>query len=133
MSYKKIKTWEDACKVHGIDPTKLPTVSKLPKKFREWIIATYKLGVITEAINTSRGKIWTPNYFDANQTKYSPWFIIEATADKPSGSGFSYSSYDYWDTYSGVGSRLCFEKRDQVSHLQKHFKDLLIQFHLIQD
>ncbi len=61
MNYNKITTWEEACKVHGIDPKTLPDVSKLPVKFQQWLIDAYKLGVITEAINTDEnGKIAFP-------------------------------------------------------------------------
>lgn len=134
MNYKKIKTWEDACKIHNIDPKKLPKVSMLPEKFQKWLIATYKMGVITEAINTKEdGTIWIPNWNDNSQYKYTPWFGIKATKKKPSGVGFSDSDYDFWGAGTVVGSRLCFETRDQVSHVQKHFKSIFIEMFLIKE
>lgn len=134
MNYQNIKTWEDACKVHNVDPTKLPEVSMLPAKFQKWLIATYKMGVITEAINTKEdGKIWVPNWNDWNQYKYFPWFEIEATEDKPSGVGFSISDYGNWFTFTSVGSRLSFRNREQVYHVQEHFEDIFIEMFLIKD
>jgi hypothetical protein len=134
MHYKKITSWEEACKVNGVDPSKLPDVSMIPVKFQNWLIATYKLGVITEAINTNEdGKIWTPDYNNPDQWKYFPYFEVEATESNPSGVGFSRSGYGDWDASAGVGSRLCFETREQVYHIQEHFKELFIQFHLIQE
>ena len=133
MNYKEIKTWKDACKVHGINPTELPIVTNLPKKFQKWIIATYKMGVIVEAINTNeKGKVWIPNWNDSNQSKYTAWFQIKATKSEISGVGFSSSFYVYWYSDSCVGSRLCFENRDQVSHVQKYFEDIFIEMLLIQ-
>lgn len=134
MNYQNIKTWEDACKVHNVDPKKLPEVSMLPVKFQNWLINTYKMGIITEAINTKEdGKIWIPNWNDSNQWKYFPWFEIKATKSKPSGVGFSDSDYDFWHSNSYVGSRLCFETREQVYHVQEHFKDIFIEMFLIKD
>jgi hypothetical protein len=134
MNYKEITTWESACKVHGIDPTALPEVSKLPAKFQQWLIDAYKLGVITEAINTDEnGKIWIPDYNNDNQRKYFPWFEVEASKDKPSGFGFSITGCVDWSTNPGCGSRLCFDTREKVYHIQEHFEELFISFHLIKD
>lgn len=134
MNYQNIKTWEDACKVHNVDPTKLPEVSMIPAKFQDWLIATYKMGVITEAINTKEdGTIWIPNWNDWDQYKYFPCFEIKATEDKPSGVGFSASNYGGWRANTGVGSRLCFETREQVYHVNEHFKDIFIEMFLIKD
>ena len=134
MNYQNIKTWEDACKVHNVDPTKLPDVSMLPAKFQNWIINTYKMGIITEAINTDeKGKIWIPNWNDSNQVKYFPWFEIKATKSKPSGVGFSDSRYGHWHTDATVSSRLCFSTREKVYHVQEHFKDIFIEMFLIKD
>ena len=134
MNYKEITSWEAACKVHGIDPTALPEVSKLPVKFQQWLIDAYKLGVITEAMNTDeQGKVWVPDYNDTDQIKYFPWFEVKASEDKPSGFGFSNTHYGGWNALTDCGSRLCFDNSDKVFHIQKHFEELFISFHLIKD
>lgn len=134
MNYQNIKTWEDACKVHGINPTQLPEVSMIPKKFQDWIINTYKMGIITEAINTDEnGKVWIPNWNDSNEYKYFPWFEIKATKAKPSGVGFSRSNYGDWRTGTDVGSRLCFDSSSKVNHVQKYFEDIFIEMFLIKE
>lgn len=132
MNYQNIKTWEDACKVHGVNPIQLPDVSMIPKKFQDWIINTYKMGVITEAINTNeKGKVWIPNWNNSDEVKYFPWFEIKATKAKPSGVGFSGSNCDFWHSGAHVGSRLAFDSRDKVRHVQEYFKDVFIEMFLI--
>ena len=132
MKYKTIKTFEDACVLKGYNPETLPNVSMLPEKFQKWITNTYKLGVITEAINTDEnGKVWEPNYNDHSEYKYFPWFEVDADEENPAGVGFSYSFYDYWRTHTRVGSRLCFDSRDKVNHVQEHFEELYKEYLLI--
>lgn len=134
MNYQNIKTWEDACKVHGINPTQLPEVSMIPNKFKDWIINMYKMGVITEAINTDEnGEIWIPNWNDSNELKYFPWFKIKATKTKPLGVGFSRSLCVYWYADAVCGSRLCFDDSNKVAHVQKYFKDIFIEMFLIKE
>jgi len=134
MNYEKITTWKEACKIHGNDPTALPIVNHLPVKFQNWLISSFKLGIITEAINTDEnGKIWIPDYSNTNQRKYFPWFEVKSTKDKPSGFGFSRSDFGDWRTLTHIGSRLCFDTSDKVYHIEKHFEQLFIDFHLIQE
>jgi hypothetical protein len=132
MNYKEITSWEKACEVRGYDPNNLPDVSSLPVKFQKWLIANYKLGVITEAMNTREdGTVWTPDWSDYNQTKYTPWFEVDATKDKPNGIGFSVSFCHDWCTIAVVGSRLCFDDYKKVYHIQEYFKDLHLDQQLI--
>lgn len=133
MDYTKIKTWAVACKVHGYDPKALPEVKHLPKQFREWIINTYMMGVIVEAVNTDeKGKVWLPDYNNHNQYKYEAFFGIKATKAKPSGVGFSGSGYGHWNAGSRVGSRLCFESREKLQHVQKHFEKVFKKMYIIE-
>ena len=41
-----------------------------------------------------------------------------------SGVGFAYGHFDCWLTLSPVGSRLCFETREQAKYAGKQFEDL---------
>lgn len=133
MNYENIKTWEDACKVRNIDPTKLPDVSMIPVNLQKYIIAQYKLAVITEAINTDdNGKVWKPNWNDGKH-KYFPWFEVEADDEHPAGVGFSNSDCDGWRASTYVGSRLCFDTSKKVYHIEKYFQELHLDQQLIRE
>ncbi|KFC59836.1 hypothetical protein [Flavobacterium gilvum] len=80
------------------------------------MIAHAKLVIIAKAINGD----WVPNWNDWDQYKYYPWFEMGS----PSGGGFSFADYVGWGAHSGVGSRLCFETRDQAKYAGKQFEDL---------
>lgn len=123
---KKIKTFEDACKALGIKAT-LPVVKGLPEKHQEAIIANYKLVTIAEALNEG----WKPNWNDSNEWKWNPWFDVNASAKKPSGSGLSFVDGGGWDTHAGVGSRLCFKSRELAEYAGKTFKKLYEQSYLL--
>jgi len=108
----KIKNYEDACKLLNYDPKKiLPDVSNCPEEHRKSMIAYFKLIIIIEAINIqdNDGKKWIPDYTDGT-SKYQPLFKMGSS----SGVGFAYSCYDYWDTYSHSGSRLCYKNYDSM-------------------
>ena len=113
IMFKKIKTFEDACKKINIS-TDLPEVSMLPEPMQKVVVSNYKLLIIAKAINNG----WTPNWNDGTW-KYYPWFNMSS-----SGSGFSYFVFDYVYALSDVGSRLCFEKREQAEYFGKQFIEL---------
>jgi hypothetical protein len=64
--YEKIKTFEDACKVTGDDPSHVEGIT--PKHLK----AYFKLCIIAKALRGS----WKPDWLDFNQYKYFPWFKI---------------------------------------------------------
>ncbi|MCC6867050.1 MAG: hypothetical protein IT280_12920 [Ignavibacteria bacterium] len=127
MDYKKIKSFEDACKARKIDPKALPEVSMLPVIHQKAIVAHYKLIIIAEAINDG----WQPNWNDSNEWKYYPWFEVETDEDRPAGFGFSCTSYVGWSTITSVGSRLCFKTRETAVYAGKQFADLYKEYMLI--
>ncbi|AOW08725.1 hypothetical protein EM308_03985 [Flavobacterium gilvum] len=115
--YTDIKTFEDACQVLNLDSTTIiPDFSLFPESDKEAMIAHAKLVIIAKAINGD----WVPNWNDWDQYKYYPWFEMGS----PSGGGFSFADYVGWGAHSGVGSRLCFETRDQAKYAGKQFEDL---------
>ena len=57
------------------------------------------LKLIVSAYNNNE----KPDFSNWNQTQYEPWFDYDSSAG-----GFVYVDYDYWFTYSLVGSRLCY-------------------------
>lgn len=116
---KKIKTFAQACKVKGINPKELPSVSMLPKRHQKAIIAFYMLTIIAEALNGD----WKPNWNNWSQSKYYPYFT-----KNQSGFGFSRTYYDYWITSTFVGSRLCFKSREIAEYAGTQFKKLYSDF-----
>jgi hypothetical protein len=115
--YTDIKTFEDACKVLNLDATTIiPDFSFFPESDRQAMIDHAKLVIIAKAINGD----WVPDWNNWDQYKYYPWFKMGS----PSGGGFSYDDCDGWYTCSTVGSRLCFETREQAKYVGKQFEDL---------
>ena len=114
--YTEIKTFEDACKAINVEPTIIPDFSLFPESDQQAIIAHAKLVIIAKAINGE----WVPDWTNGKWDKYYPWFKIGS----PSGGGFSYYDYANWHTYSGVGSRLCFESSEKAIYAGKQFEDL---------
>ena len=126
MIKEKIKTFEDACKALQISEA-LPEVSALPEKHQKALIAHYKLITITEALNEG----WQPNWNDLDEYKYQPWFEIDASTEKPSGFGFSYSHCVIWYTFTSCGSRLCFKSRELCLYAIEQFKQIYIDYYLM--
>ncbi len=107
--FEKIKTFEDACNMLGIDPASVINENDQPDE------KAYKqLKVIIKAINSG----WEPNWNDTNQYKWFPVFNLS------SGFGFSGSGYDYTDTDAYVGSRLCFESEEKSNYVATQFEGL---------
>ncbi|WP_379963952.1 hypothetical protein [Epilithonimonas sp. UC225_85] len=119
----KVKSFEDACQLLGIEPN-LPEVSMLPENHQKAIIAHYKLVIIAQAINEN----WKPNWDNWNERKYYPWFDLEGSS---SGSGFSYIGYVFWYTLSNVGSRLCFKTYQLAEYVGQTFIDLYKDYFLL--
>ncbi len=108
----RIKTFEDAVFELGIKTPNFDGDSKDE-------IAYKKLKIIVKALNQN----WTPDWNNHNKSKYNPIFTMGS-----SGSGFSSSCYGYWNSDSGVGSRLCFEKREVSDYAAVQFKDIYKDF-----
>jgi hypothetical protein len=121
FDYKKIKTFEDACKRLGIDPIKIPDLDGIPEEFHKPIIAGYKLMIVYKAINNG----WRPDWSNWNQYKYYPWFGVLS-----SGFGFSDTTYYFAYARTGVGSRLCTDTSDKAIYIAEQFKALYQDYFL---
>jgi hypothetical protein len=118
----KIKTFDEACKALKLDPKKvLPDVSSFPKHHQDALTAHTKLVIIAEALNEG----WKPDWKNGKWDKYYPWF------DLSSGSGLSYYDYVNRNSYSAVGSRLCFKSRELAEYAGKQFEDLYKKYFLL--
>jgi hypothetical protein len=116
---KKVKTFEDACKVLGLNPD-LPLVTHLPKKDRQSIIAYYKLIIIVRALNEG----WEPDFTNSTQLKYWNWFYF-------SNAGCFVSASTYYtpsDTITPVGSRLCFKEFELAEYASEQFRELYLEY-----
>lgn len=112
---KHPETYEEVCKIKGIDPVKsLPYPN--PQNDEEEAINCFARTIRTiEVIN--KGK--RPDWNDGSKLKLQPWFDMRNNAG--SGVGFSYLGYYYDRSISVVGSRLVLHNSADVKHVTKHF------------
>lgn len=122
----KIKSFADACKKLNIDPKTADAFKALPKEYRKYTTAMYKLTIITQAINENKKANWN----DQNEPKYFPWVKPKADAKNPSGFGFSHSGCGHWSTGTSCGSRLSFRKSEDCLYALKQFESLYIDIFL---
>jgi len=124
MDYKKIKTFEDACKDQGKNINAVPDYSKAMLSLGEekFNLAVFKLSRIAISLNkTDKGKEWKPGPGDI---RYYPWLWWENDNDKPSGSGLSFYDCDLVRSYTTVASRLTFRTSAIAEYAFKQFQEL---------
>lgn len=119
---KKIKSYEDACKVLGLNPENQPCVDSVSEKDRNSIIAYHKLIVIVRALNEG----WEADFSNHDQYKYWNWLWVDTA-------GFVCASTYYSATRASatVGSRLCFKNRKLAEYAITQFKSLYEEYLLI--
>jgi hypothetical protein len=122
---EKVKTFEDACEVLGLNPENLPIVENLPEKDRRSVIAYYRLIIIGRALNEG----WEPDFSDWAQYKYWNWFYVESK-DNGASAGFAYAyTYDAAsNANTNIGSRLCFKSRELAVYARENFRDLYFEY-----
>lgn len=157
MSWKDIKTFDDACAVLGGDNNKLVEAyyhalgsvgDGDEEDFKELVgadtVAYLKLRIITAAINEG----WEPK-FTEDEWRYYPWFylfteeeyshfseekkrrcVLRACSNAGASGGLVYASADVASTVSGasVGACLAFESEEKAQHAGVHFKELWADF-----
>jgi len=79
---------------------------------------------IAELLCKSLNEGWVPDWNNDNQYKYYPWFKMGSSA-------FRCDGYDYWNSSSDVGSRLCFKSSELARFAGEQFTDLYKKFMLI--
>lgn len=137
----RVKTFEDACTVLGIDPDEW---KKKHLMFDKDVLAYLKLRVITQALNEG----WYPK-FTEDERRYYPWFYIlpqeeydnlsaeekrrcvgRARSHAGASGGLVYADADSASSYSGTGSgaRLAFSNYDLAVYAGKQFIDIWADF-----
>lgn len=90
------------------------------------LVALNELFTIAEAWNKADN--FVPDFSDASQSKYFPWFVYDKGA---AGFVYAYSGYAPSLTVAYIGSRLCFKTRNRAIQFGKQFVDLYNQVFLL--
>lgn len=119
----RVKTYEDACKVLGVEP--INEQNAKAQGFRSDEIARRKLETIAAALNEG----WKPDWNNTDQYKYYPYFYIQENAKGKGSAGLSCASTNYAAAYTNayIGSRLCFYALRLARYAGNQFTDLYEQ------
>ena len=116
---ERIKTFDDVIRELGDDPEEFKNAISIMEEPDE--IAYVKLKLIAKALNEG----WTPDWSNGEWDKWYPWFKMD---DSSSAGRFSFVGADNQDSYSGVGSRLCFKSKDLATYAGTQFLDIYKDF-----
>lgn len=121
MDYKKIKSYEAACKALGLKPISDEVFNAFQKEDRKTMAAYHKLAVITRAINEG----WQPDWSNRDERKYEPYMYTN-NAGLASANSLNAPSY----THTRIGSRLCFRDYERATFAVNTFKELYTAYFL---
>ena len=115
MDYKKIKSYEAACKALGLKPISDEVFNAFQKEDRKTMAAYHKLAVITRAINEG----WQPDWSNRDERKYEPFMYTNSA-------GLACATTYYAPSASGtsIGSRLCFRDYERATFAVETFGEL---------
>lgn len=122
MNYKGIKSYEDACKVLGVQPISENAVAAFPAEDRKSMLAYHKLTIIARAINGG----WKPDWNNRSQYKYYPVFYYENAGLSCAATLNAASA-----TSANLGSRLCFQTEAMSDYAAATFADLYTDFYCL--
>lgn len=119
----RVKTYEDACKVLGVEP--INEQNAKAQGFRSDEIARRKLETIAAALNEG----WKPDWNNTDQYKYYPYFYIQENAKGKGSAGLScaYTLSAATNASASFGSRLCFYASRLARYASNQFTDLYEQ------
>lgn len=119
----RVKTYEDACKVLGVEP--INEQNAKAQGFRSDEIARRKLETIAAALNEG----WKPDWNNTDQYKYYPYFYIQENAKGKGSAGLScaHTYYAATNANATIGSRLCFYASRLARYASNQFTDLYEQ------
>ena len=115
MDYKKIKSYEAACKALGLKPISDEVFNAFQKEDRKTMAAYHKLAVITRAINEG----WQPDWSNRDERKYEPYMYTN-------NAGLACASTYYTPSNAAtfIGSRLCFRDYERATFAVETFGEL---------
>jgi hypothetical protein len=111
-----VKTFEDAY-AEADNETRREFDRQMHHDLSDDTIARIKMVLIAKVL---RGK-WEPDFNNPNEKKWYPWFKFSAG----SGFGFSNSDYNYDNTHTYVGSRLCFPTKEMSDYFGTQFIEII--------
>lgn len=119
----RVKTYEDACKVLGVEP--INEQNAKAQGFRSDEIARRKLETIAAALNEG----WKPDWNNTDQYKYYPYFYIQENAKGKGSAGLSCANATNAAAITGafIGSLLCFYASRLARYAGNQFTDLYEQ------
>lgn len=130
MNLSEITTYEDICRIDGVDPVKSLPIQD-PKTAEDLAVNSFAKVI---RINRVLNEGWRPDWNDFDECKYYPWFDLETYPEQTgSGSGFSSDGYDCADDYSVVGARLVYKSRELAVFAGKTFLQEYRGFMVIED
>ena len=115
MDYKKIKSYEAACKDLGLKPISDEVFNAFQEEDRKTMAAYHKLAVITRAINEG----WQPDWSNRDERKYEPYMY---TNNAGLAFAITYRAPSY--TLTIIGSRLCFRDYERATFAVETFGEL---------
>ena len=115
MDYKKIKSYEAACKDLGLKPISDEVFNAFQKEDRKTMEAYHKLAVITRAINEG----WQPDWSNRYERKYEPYMYTNNAGLACADAAIAPSNTDAY-----VGSRLCFRDYKRATFAVETFGEL---------
>ena len=115
MDFKKIKSYEAACKALGLKPISDEVFNAFQKEDRKTMAAYHKLAVITRAINEG----WQPDWSNHEERKYEPYTYTNSA-------GLASAATSHAPSYAlaSVGSRLCFRDYERATFAVATFGEL---------
>lgn len=136
-SYTDIASLQDACEHQGLDYEKIIAelhnqYSAFPEDLRSTLAADGEMLIVAKSINMLDGN-YVPNWNDYNEYKRFPWFIVEASDEKPSGFGFSNTYCVNTYAHADLGSRLMFRDPKVALYVANTFQDIYKRKFLILD
>ena len=115
----RVETYEDACRVLGID-TKTPELPNIPERDRRGVTAYYKLIIIARALNEG----WEPDWKDREQDKVVPYFHFDRENNTTAGFAYANTADAPSNTTAHLGSRLCFKNETLAEYAATQFEEL---------
>lgn len=117
---ERVKSFEDACNVLGVDSSDILVYDEDTTDPDEINTNAFlKLRTIIKALNEG----WKPDIGNGSQYKYYPWLRSNV-----SGLGLSYYGYGYGSSVSHVGSRLYLKSAELAKYMGTQFIDIYNEF-----